>query len=89
MRISITSSQYQYVKTTKPTNGLFNNDIGERYEIVEQIKTMPYFVLYCAIYLFILSLKAIIAGRQISQKNRAASQTAQFLFFVSRILLLL
>ena len=68
MRISITSSQYQYVKTTKPTNGLFNNDIGERYEIVEQIKTMPYFVLYCAIYLFILLLKAIAAGQQILQK---------------------
>ena len=29
---------------------------------------MSYFVLYCAIYLFILSLKAIIAGQQISQK---------------------
>ena len=29
---------------------------------------MPYSVLYYAIYLFILSLKAIIAGQQISQK---------------------
>ena len=29
---------------------------------------MPYFVLYCAIYLFSLLLKAIAAGQQISQK---------------------
>ena len=29
---------------------------------------MPDFVLYCAIYLFSLLLKAIAAGRQISQK---------------------
>ena len=30
---------------------------------------MPYSVLYCVIYLFILSLKAITAGQHISQKK--------------------
>ena len=42
---------------------------------------MPYFVLYCAIYLFSLLLKAIAAGQQISQKNRA-TVFARFLFFL-------
>ena len=46
-------------KITKPTNWLFNNNIGEKYEIMEQIKSMTYSVLHTAIYLFILSLKAM------------------------------
>ena len=32
---------------------------------------MPYFVLYCVIYLFILLLKAKASRQHISQKNRA------------------
>ena len=49
---------------------------------------MPYFVLYCAIYLFILSLKAITAGQHISQKIEQLF-LLDFCFFASRIVLLL
>ena len=49
---------------------------------------MPYFVLYCAIYLLSLLLKAIAAGQQISQKIEQMF-LLDFCFFVSRIVLLL